>query len=107
MYDQEQIDALKAQVNCLREMLTTITTSYGFYTSTVAAINDLIKATPEQCLAEHDARVIEKLKTRFSFWIRTSPETHIYVEDKESDGVFDSFPQFLAWYVKELREQAK
>ena len=63
MTDQEQIDALKAQVNCLREVLEQLAKlgngdKYGNSIGNTIAINALAK-TPEQCLAEVKAKAIE------------------------------------------------
>lgn len=63
MTDQEQIDALKAQVNCLREALTDAAKApnHAFYYA-----KEALEATPEQCLAEVKAKAIEKVQTRAS-----------------------------------------
>ena len=64
MNEQEQIDALKAQVNCLREVLEQLAKlgngdKYGNSIGNTIAINALAK-TPEQCLAEVKAKAVER-----------------------------------------------
>ena len=63
MTDQEQIDALKAQVNCLREALTNAAKSpnYAFHYA-----KEALEATPEQCLAEVKAKAIEDYKNQLA-----------------------------------------
>lgn len=63
MTEQEQIDSLKTQVNCLREVLEQLAKlgngdKYGNSIGNTIAINALAK-TPEQCLAEVKAKAIE------------------------------------------------
>ena len=59
MTDQEQIDALKAQVNCLREAaLDAIFSMVGGEAK--AKLRDAYDAIPEQCLAEVKAKAIEE-----------------------------------------------
>ena len=61
MTDQEQIDTLKAQVNCLREAaLDAIFSMVGGEVK--AKLRDAYDATPEQCLAEVKAKAIEEYK---------------------------------------------
>ena len=59
MTEQEQIDALKAQVNCLREALTNAAKApnYAFHYA-----KEALEATPEQYLAEVKAKAIEEYK---------------------------------------------
>lgn len=64
MTEQEQINALKAQVNCLRDELRA--THCFLWKASVADyiardIEKALEATPEQCLAEVKAMVIEGL----------------------------------------------
>lgn len=54
MTDQEQIDALKAQVNCLREVLKVLDRN--------SKAREALEATPEQCLAEVKAKAIGEYK---------------------------------------------
>ena len=63
MTDQEQIDVLKAQVNCLRDALEQLARlgngeQYGNSVGNTIAIKAL-EATPEYCLAEVKAKAIE------------------------------------------------
>lgn len=59
MTDQERIDALKAQVNLLREALINAAKApnYAFHYT-----KEALEATSEQCLAEVKAKVIEEYK---------------------------------------------
>ena len=65
MTDQEQIDALKAQVNCLRDELRA---THDFLWKAGVAdyiardIEKVLETTPEQCLAEVKAKAIEEYK---------------------------------------------
>ena len=61
MTDQEQIDALKAQVNCLRKAALDAI-SYMTGGEAKANLRDAYDATPEQCLAEVKAKAIEEYK---------------------------------------------
>lgn len=63
--NKTEVDALKAQVNTLREVLEQLAKlgngdKYGNSIGNTIAINALV-ATPEQCLAEVKAKVIEKV----------------------------------------------
>ena len=58
MTDQEQIDALKAQVNCLRESIRKATVT----DMDITEFHNVLQTTPEQCLAEVKARAIEEYK---------------------------------------------
>ena len=58
MTDKEQIDALKAQVNCLREALLEQRSRYHV----AKDLDAVLESTPEQCLAEVKAKVIEEYK---------------------------------------------
>ena len=61
MTEQEQIDALKAQVNYLRKAaLDAISFMVGGEAK--ANLRDAYDATPEQCLAEVKAKAIEEYK---------------------------------------------
>ena len=58
MTDQEQIEALKAQLNCLRNaLLNAVTFREG--TTNYGNPLEVLEATPEQCLAEVKAKAIE------------------------------------------------
>ena len=76
MTDQEQIDALKAQVNCLREAM-----MKGIYAltggTTKAELIDTYDATAEQCLAEVKAKVIEEYKKEQAETMRLDLATKI------------------------------
>ena len=61
MTEQEQIDALKAQVNCLRKAALDAI-SYMTGGEAKANLRDAYDATPEQCLAEVKAKAIEEYK---------------------------------------------
>lgn len=58
MNEQEQINQLKAQVNCLRKAALDAI-SYMTGGEAKANLRDAYDATPEQCLAEVKAMVIE------------------------------------------------
>ncbi len=62
MTDQEQIDALKAQVNCLREALDKAKDKLSNENIYDNNIRFALQATPEQCLAEVKAKAIEEYK---------------------------------------------
>ena len=76
MTGQEQIDALKAQVNCLREaLLCAITYREGTvnYGDPLGALD----MTPEQCLAEVKAKAIEEYKREVAESMRLDLATKI------------------------------
>ena len=54
MTDQEQIDALKAQVNCLRDALKILDRN--------SKAREALETTPEHCLAKVKAKAIEEYK---------------------------------------------
>lgn len=81
MTDQQQIDALKAQVNCLREVLKVLDRN--------SKAREALETTPEQCLAEVKAKAIEDA-------VKTTSEGY--------DGIA---PFDLTFYAKQLRKQAK
>ena len=89
MTDQEQIDALKAQVNCLREALTNAVKAPNY---TFHYAKEALGATPEQCLAEVKAKAIEDAVELLS--CQTITGNICYSRD-------------LLDHAKELREQAK
>ena len=75
MTDQEQIDALKAQVNCLREELKILSIGLGFslchadgiikrtdIKNLISNVDKILELTPEQCFAEIKAKAIEEYK---------------------------------------------
>ena len=66
--DQEQIDALKARVNYLREALLMIAMpTGGDQTNTNHSIAiEALEATPEQCLAEVKDKAIEDYKNQLA-----------------------------------------
>lgn len=68
MTDQEQIDALKAQVNCLR---------------------DAYDATPEQCLAEVKAKAIEEYKKEQAETMRLDLATKIMMISQGASEMID------------------
>ena len=61
MTEQEQINALKAQVNCLRKAALDAI-SYMTGGEAKANLRDAYDATPEQCLAKVKAKAIEEYK---------------------------------------------
>lgn len=88
MTDQEQIDALKAQVNCLRKAaLDAISFMSGGEAK--ANLRDAYDMTPEQCLAEVKAQAIEDAILR------------------ADDGSGWCYKGDLSRFAKTLREQAK
>ena len=62
MNDKEQIDALKAQVNCLREALLEQRSRYHV----AKDLDAVLEANPEQCLAEVKAKAIEEYKNQLA-----------------------------------------
>ena len=95
MTDKEQIEALKAQVNYLREVLDGLAKLgngelYGSSIGNSIAARAL-KFTPEQCLAEVEAEAIEDMIIKFN----------------ETRFLGTSLTNLISDYVKQLREQAK
>ncbi len=91
MTDKEQIDALKAQVNCLREELFDAIRYLRVqgYTPIANSMQKTLDATSEQCLAEVKVKAIYEA-----------------VESANDD--FDCVTPFdLRFYANQLREQAK
>lgn len=85
MTDQEQINQLNAQVNCLRELIRKATVTDMDITEFLA----VLEATPEQCLAEVKANAI-------------------YEAAENTNDDFDCVTPFdLRFYANQLREQAK
>ncbi len=76
MTDQEQIDALKAQVNCLRKAALDAI-SYMTGGEAKANLRDAYDATPEQCLAEVKAKAIEEYKKEQAETMRLELATKI------------------------------
>jgi hypothetical protein len=76
MTDQEQIDALKAQVNCLRKAALDAI-SYMTGGEAKANLRDAYDATPEQCLAEVKAKAIEEYKKEQAETMRLDLATKI------------------------------
>ena len=102
MTEQEQIDALKSQVNCLRDALTRLTLAYGDaeYNSSFLVLS----STAEQCLAEVKAQAIEDVidavtKQGSGMQINVTPYFYDYRVLK--------FINELKEHAKQLREQAK
>lgn len=62
MTDQEQIDALKAQVNCLRNALDNVLGVEDVTVDVAITIANALKSSPEQCLAKVKAKAIEEYK---------------------------------------------
>ena len=91
MTDQEQIEQLKAQVNCLRKAALD---AISFMTGGEAKANlrDAYDATPEQCLAEVKAKAIEDAANSCCF--QTLNGKQCYAES-------------LQELAKNIREQAK
>lgn len=89
MTEQEQIDALKAQVNCLREALTNAAEApnHTFYYA-----KEALEVTPDQCLAEVKAKAIEEA-------IQSCSSSIKYGDMYEA--------KCLQFYADQLREQAK
>ena len=93
MTEQELIDQLKAQVNCLREALLN-TIMYRVGTVNYGDPMEALEATPEQCLAEAKAKAIE--------------EALCFAEAIGSNGHdYDYDGAELQKYADKLREQAK
>ena len=95
MTEQEQIDALKAQVNCLSEVLEQLAKlgngdKYGNSIGNTIAINALAK-TPEQCLAEVKVQAIKEMVKNFN----------------KDYSLGTSLLRKIENYTKELLEQAK
>ena len=85
MTDQEQINSLKAQVNCLRESIRKATVT----DMDITEFHAVLKVTPEQCLAEVKAKAIEEMVTEFNKDYFLGSSLNRKVED----------------YAKQLREQ--
>ena len=90
MTDQEQIDALKAQVNCLRDALKILDRN--------SKAREALEATPEQCLAKVKAKAIEDVTSDNEIYMKAG--SHF---DKEL--VVQSV--ILRMYARYLREQSK
>mgnify|MGYP000922322861 CR=1 FL=1 len=96
MTEQEQIDALKAQVNCLREVIvkhTPIQIGKNGY-ELLDEVMGVLDSTPEQCLAEVKAKAIENVAEAIR-----NDEGYTY-EDDYCIG-------FIYMHANQLREQAK
>lgn len=93
MNQQNEINALKAQVNYLREIL--INTDKRNYDEPTFIIQDVLSTTPEQCLAEIKAKAIEDA---------IKANTH-YARDCDGDSYSWIAPRGVKEYVKKLREQ--
>lgn len=100
MEKQEQIDALKAQVNCLREALIKIKQEPNETLSDGKALKEIIRittaamqATPEQCLAEVNVKVVSDMQ------LKLTPYT--------IDGNAYYRAGDIYMYTNQLREQAK
>lgn len=65
MTEQEQIEQLKAQVNCLREALLN-TIMYRVGTVNYGDPLEALESTPEQCLAEVKAKAIEEYRRQIA-----------------------------------------
>lgn len=76
MTDQEQIDALKAQVNCLREALLN-TIMYRKGTVNYGDPLEALELNPEQCLAKVRAKAIEGYKKEQAETMRLDLATKI------------------------------
>jgi hypothetical protein len=96
MTDQEQIDALKAQVNALRVALEVIEDENSDECKGLSLIaKTALELTPEQCLAKHDAQIIGSMMNVLDKSTDAlSPLEVIYVCDIER-------------YINNLQEQAK
>ena len=86
MTDQEQIDALKAQVNCLRGTLKILDRN--------SKAREALEAIPEQCLAEVKAKAIEEAANSLS-------------NDEDYHHSDDWYINYLLSKAKQLREKAK
>lgn len=91
MTDKEQIEALKAQVNYLREALTNAAKApnHTFYYA-----KEALEATPAQCLAEVKAKAIEDVAEAMK------QEANYTYHD-------DYYISYLSIKADEIREQAK
>ncbi len=76
MTEQGQIDALKVQVNCLREALINVIT-FREGTTNYGNPSEALAATPEQCLAEVKAKAIEEYKKEQAETMRLELATKI------------------------------
>ena len=76
MTEQEQIDSLKAQVNCLREALLN-TIMYRKGSVNYGDPLEALESTPEQCLAEVKAKAIEEYKKEQAETMRLDLATKI------------------------------
>ena len=76
MNEQEQINQLKAQVNCLRKAALDAI-SYMTGGEAKANLRDAYDATPEQCLAEVKTKAIEEYKKEQAETMRLDLATKI------------------------------
>ena len=88
MTEQEQIDALKAQVNCLRKSIRKATVT----DMDITEFHNVLQTTPEQCLAKVKAKTIEKA-------IQLCSSSSNYGDMCEA--------KCLQFYADQLRRQAK
>ena len=96
MTDQEQIDALKAQVNCLYEVLDKSRLLSKAKTAPEMRrieqeIRELLSRTSEQCLAEVKAKAIEDMLIEFN----------------KTNLLGTSLTNIISDYMAQIREQAK
>ena len=91
MNEQEQINQLKAQVNCLRKAALDAI-SYMTGGEAKANLRDAYDATPEQCLAEVRAKAIEEAAKKCG--VKNIDGTYCWVDSLQD-------------VAKQLREQAK
>lgn len=118
MNEQEQIDALKAQVNCLREVLEQLAKlgngdKYGNSIGNTIAINALAK-TPEQCLAKVKAKAIESVREqigllqRYSFLALHQNPSVTKVPDQSGRWIDrDAVDDLIEKHINSLLEQAR
>lgn len=90
MSEQEQIEQLKAQVNCLRDALIVALENAVIPEESALAL----EKTPEQCLAEVKANAIEEAANSLS-------------NDEDYHHSDDWYINYLLSKAKQLREQAK
>ena len=90
MTEQEQINELKAQVNCLREFIEYAPIELSHLTTASA----LLRKTPEQCLAEVKAKVIEDVAEAMRKDVNYTYEDDYYIS-------------FIYMQADKIREQAQ
>lgn len=102
-----ELNQLKAQVNCLREALNEITevaercdSWEAFPTTPIESANEALSKTPKQCLAEVKAKAIDDM---LEVGYNQNQITH-----NATTPIGKALSvSYIDWYINKLREQAK